>query len=96
MKKKFPSLHLNADDFIPATNDEKESLVVMRDSVNFWADGMRRLRKNKIAMISLVFILIIMFFAYVMPAFGRIATSSRLSIARISNLLNTARQSRRA
>ena len=69
MKKKFPSLHLNADDFIPATNDEKESLVVMRDSVNFWADGMRRLRKNKIAMISLVFILIIMFFAYVMPAF---------------------------
>lgn len=27
MKKKFPSLHLNADDFIPATNDEKESLV---------------------------------------------------------------------
>lgn len=69
MKKKFPSLHLNADDFIPATNDEKESLVVMRDSVNFWADGMRRLRKNKIAMISLVFILIIMFFAYVMPVF---------------------------
>ena len=69
MKKKFPSLHLNADDFIPATNDEKESLVVMRDSVNFWADGMRRLRKNKIAMVSLIFILIIMFFAYVMPAF---------------------------
>ena len=69
MKKKFPSLHLNADDFIPATNDEKESLVVMRDSVNFWADGMRRLRKNKIAMVSLIFILIIMVFAYVMPAF---------------------------
>ena len=54
MKKKFPSLHLNADDFIPATNDEKESLVVMRDSVNFWTDGMRRLRKNKIAMVSLI------------------------------------------
>ena len=36
MNKKFPSLHLNADDFIPATKDEKESLVVMRDSVNFW------------------------------------------------------------
>lgn len=47
MNKKFPSLHLNADDFIPATKDEKESLVVMRDSVNFWADGMRRLRKNQ-------------------------------------------------
>ena len=69
MNKKFPSLHLNADDFIPATKDEKESLVVMRDSVNFWADGMRRLRKNKIAMISLVFILIIMIFAYIVPSF---------------------------
>lgn len=41
----------------------------MRDSVNFWADGMRRLRKNKIAMISLVFILIIMIFAYIVPSF---------------------------
>mgnify|MGYP000675973907 CR=1 FL=1 len=74
MKKKFPSLHLNADDFpnntlALRTNDENESLVVMRDSVNFWADGMRRLRKNKIAMVSLIFILIIMVFAYVMPAF---------------------------
>ena len=69
MGPKISSLHLNADDFIPATNDEKESLVVMRDSVNFWPDGMRRLRKNKIAMVSLIFILIIMFFAYVMPVF---------------------------
>ena len=56
MNKKFPSLHLKADDFIPATTTEKENLVVMRDSVNFWKDGLRRLRKNKVAMISLVFI----------------------------------------
>ena len=69
MKNKFPSFHLNADDFIPATNDEKESLVVMRESVNFWKDGLRRLLKNKIAMVSLVFIVIIMIFAYVMPSF---------------------------
>lgn len=69
MNKKIPSLHLNPDDFLPATSDEKESLVVMRKSVNFWADGLRRLRKNKIAMVSLVFILIIMFFAYILPQF---------------------------
>ena len=67
--KKIPSLHLNPDDFLPATSSEKESLVVMRKSVNFWADGMRRLRKNKIAMVSLVFILIIMVFAYILPQF---------------------------
>ena len=69
MKNKLPSFHLKADDFIPATSDEKESLVVMRESVNFWKDGLRRLLKNRIAMVSLVFIVIIMIFAYVMPSF---------------------------
>lgn len=69
MNKKFPSLHLKADDFIPATMTEKENLVVMRDSVNFWKDGFRRLRKNKVAMISLVFILLIVVFAYILPSF---------------------------
>ena len=37
----------NPEDFLPATNEEKESLVVMRESVSFWKDGFRRLRKNK-------------------------------------------------
>jgi oligopeptide transport system permease protein len=60
---------LKADDFIPATTTEKENLVVMRDSVNFWKDGLRRLRKNKVAMISLVFILLIVVFAYILPSF---------------------------
>ena len=41
-------LKLNPDDFLPATDEEKESLVVMRDSVSFWKDGFRRLRKNKV------------------------------------------------
>ncbi len=68
MKKPLLSLHLNPDDFLPATPDEKESLVVMRKSVNFWADGLRRLRKNKVAMVSLVFVILIMIFAYVLPA----------------------------
>ena len=69
MNKKFPSLHLNPDEFAPASSEEKQSLVVMRESVNFWKDGMRRLRKNKVAMVSLVFVIIIMIFAYVLPAF---------------------------
>ena len=60
---------MKADDFIPATTTEKENLVVMRDSVNFWKDGLRRLRKNKVAMISLVFILLIVVFAYILPSF---------------------------
>ena len=78
MNKKFPSLHLNADDFIPATPDEKQSLVVMRDSVNFWRDGLRRLRKNKIAMVSLCFIVLIMIFAYILPAFWPYSYSQQI------------------
>ena len=41
----------------------------MRESVNFLKDGLRRLRKNKIAMVSLIFIVLIMIFAYVLPSF---------------------------
>ena len=48
------------EDFMPATNEEKESLVVMRESVGFWRDGARRLRKNKVAMTCLMVIIIIM------------------------------------
>lgn len=62
------SLQLNPDDFAPATPDEKQELVIMRDSVSFWKDGVRRLFKNRIAVISLVVILLIVLFAYFLPA----------------------------
>lgn len=62
-------LNVNPDDFLPATEDEKESLVVMRESVNFWKDGFRRLRKNKVAMVCLVVIAIIIVFAFIVPKF---------------------------
>ena len=62
-------LALKPEDFLPASKDEQESLVVMRESVSFWKDGLRRFRKNKIAMVSLVVILIIMFFAFIVPMF---------------------------
>ncbi len=69
MNKTFLSLQLKTDDFLPASEEEKQSLIVMRDSVSFWKDSMRRLRKNKVAMVSLVFIIIIMFFSFVVPSF---------------------------
>lgn len=68
IKKNPLSFQLNDEDFLPASNEEKESLVVMRESVNFWKDGIRRLRKNKIAMVSFVCILLIAFIAYILPA----------------------------
>ena len=69
MKKSPLSLQLKEDDFLPASQAEKESLNVMRESVNFWKDGLRRLKKNKIAMVSLGFIVFIIIFAYILPSF---------------------------
>ena len=57
------SLQLNVDDFLPASDEEKESLTVLRKSVGFWQDGIRRLKKNKIAMVSLVVIIFVFIFS---------------------------------
>lgn len=62
-------LDLNPEDFMPATDEEKESLVVMRESVSFWRDGLRRLRKNKVAMVSLIVVVLIMLFSFIVPRF---------------------------
>lgn len=66
---KKPSFQLDVSDFLPAEAEEKQSLVVMRESVNFWRDGLRRLRANKIAMVSLGFIIFTLIFAFILPEF---------------------------
>ncbi|MDR2655190.1 MAG: ABC transporter permease [Oscillospiraceae bacterium] len=63
------SMHLKVDDFLPANEREKESLVVMRESVGFWRDGFRRLTKNPVAMISFVILIIVLVFAFIIPSF---------------------------
>lgn len=68
-KKNLLSLQLKVEDFLPASEAEKESLVQMRPGVSFWKDAMRRLRKNKVAMVSLTVILFIMFFSFIVPSF---------------------------
>jgi oligopeptide transport system permease protein len=62
-------LKLNPEDFLPATEEEKQSQVVMRESVSFWKDGFRRLKKNKVAMVSLVVIIVVMIFSFIVPSF---------------------------
>lgn len=69
--KKFPipSMHLDVDDFIPATDAEKEYMVQMRPSTTFFRDGVKRLSKNWIAMISFVVIVLITLSSIVLPMF---------------------------
>lgn len=71
MKKNPISFQLNIkpEDFLPATEEEKESLVIMRESVSFWKDGFRRLRKNKVAMVSLCVIILVVIFSFIVPMF---------------------------
>ena len=40
-------LKLEPEDFLPASKEEKESQIIMRESVSFWKDGVRRLAKKK-------------------------------------------------
>jgi oligopeptide transport system permease protein len=56
-------------DFLPADKEEKQSLVIMRESVGFWRDGARRFKKNKIAMTSLIIIILVFIFSFILPSF---------------------------
>lgn len=71
MKQNPLSFHIkvNPEDFEPASQEEKESQIVMRESVSFWKDGFRRLMKNKVAVTSAIVIVIIMFFSFIVPEF---------------------------
>ena len=69
MAKNPLSMHVNLDDFIPATDAEKEYMVQMRPSTTFFKDGMKRLLHNKIATVSLILIVLITITAIVLPMF---------------------------
>ena len=41
--------------------DEQSSETLVRPSISYWQDAVRRLKKNKIAMISLFFLIFMIF-----------------------------------
>lgn len=63
------SMQVNLDSFIPATDEEKEYMVTMRPSTTFFQDGIARLKKNKVAMVSFCVIVIITLMAIFVPLF---------------------------
>ena len=69
MKKNSFSLHVDMDDFLPATEEEKAYMVQMRPSTTFFKDGMKRLLKNTIATISMILIIVIALGAIFIPFF---------------------------
>jgi len=82
-EKKFPaplSMHVDLNDFIPATDEEKEYLVQMRPSSTFFKDGVKRLIKNKVAFISLIVIVLITIASIVIPLFWPYSYDNQLGV----------------
>lgn len=57
----------NGTDFDPATEDEKKQQDVMGESTTFFKDAMRRLRKNPLAMGSIIVLLVIIAIIIIAP-----------------------------
>ena len=80
MKNNPFSLHVNMDDFLPATEAEKAYMVQMRPSTTFFKDGMKRLFRNKIATLSLIVIVLVTLAALVIPAFWPYSYDAMLGV----------------
>lgn len=74
------SFQLDLSGFEPATEEEKRQQVRMRESTTFFKDGMRRLCKNKIAMICLCLIVLIVLIVAIVPSFYPYEYSDQLGI----------------
>lgn len=63
------SMQVDLNSFIPATDAEKEYMVTMRPSTTFFHDGVERLKKNRVAMVSFFIIVFITLMAIFIPMF---------------------------
>jgi oligopeptide transport system permease protein len=59
--------HYSADDFDSASQTEKKDFIQERQSVSYWKDAWRRLKKNVVAMVALGVIIFLVLFAFVGP-----------------------------
>ena len=76
----FPTFHMDtgaflsspehkSDDFEEASAQEKENFIVLTPALSYWQDAWRRLKKNKVAIVSLGIIVMLILFAFVGPLF---------------------------
>ena len=68
-KKQLLSLQIDLSKFERASDDEKAQHETMRESTTFFRDGMRKLRKNPLAMASLIVLLCLVVTIIVVPMF---------------------------
>ncbi len=80
-KEKLFSLQQDPNLFLPATDEEKEYMVQMRESSTFFKDGVKRLLKNNVAVVSIIVIIVITLSAIIIPAFWPYSYDRMLGVA---------------
>ena len=63
------NLSFDKDMFTPLSAEERRIDAVVRPSVGYWADAWRRLKSNKVALVSLIVIVLIILGVTIIPAF---------------------------
>ena len=69
MKKNMLSFQIDPKKFELATDEEKAQQLTQRESVSFFKDAMRRLARNKMAMLCLGILIVISLIAFIVPYF---------------------------
>ncbi|MGI6177919.1 MAG: ABC transporter permease [Eubacterium sp.] len=77
--KRF-SMQVDLSEFEPASADEKAYMVQMRESTTAFRDGMRRFRKNKVAVVSFWIIVFITLSSIFVPLFWPYSYDSMLGV----------------
>lgn len=67
MLDQLSALSFEADDFDLAADKDKESFIEMKESMSYWQDAWRRLKRNRVAMVSLYIIIGLILFAFIGP-----------------------------
>ena len=67
LKKNFLSFQIDPSKFAAASDEEKAQQLTQRESVSFFKDAMRRLARNRMAMICLGILIVITLIAIIVP-----------------------------
>lgn len=60
-------LNIDKELFTPLSEEEKKFEEIVRPSVGYWADAWRRLKNNKVALFSLIMIILVVLLAFIGP-----------------------------
>lgn len=75
------NLQVDIDQFLPASEEEKAYMVKQRPSTTFFKDGVKRLKKNKVALVSFYVIVVIVISAIILPFFWPYSYEQQLGIS---------------